>query len=396
MERRQYSLCISCAEDDATPRDCGLDLCGICHMWVTSSLEVTRRMFRLHPLWPDILANKEPELLAKVKEELQELRLNGEDSEESADDLAAPHSEDAWIRYFRWLLGDEHELFKKMQLHVDVRAGAATNGISSVEEIAEDLNDLAVVFMEAREAFVMNSIPNGGDTPFTPEPTTNRLGPHLVRMDIEFFSVDDIPFYHGKGNYANIAELLFDSMNGLDTRALGDRQRISEFRPDRRIRVLRPRTPILKEHVNLLALGYPERRVCNRHRAAMMLWNIRRNANFLIRDANAWARSFHLLRSVIESNPDVELEETGISVRGRSGTRWQIHGSPGVHSSIFRVTSYDADETICIHAPREMRDFPPGDIIVSVVRMLLDDIKTSETVETLVPHMRQPNGGEEE
>jgi len=399
MERRQYSLCISCAEGDATPRDCGLDLCDVCHMWVTSSLELTQRASWRGPLWPHVLVNEEPELLTKVRKELQELQLNERESEgdEFADGLVprseVPLSEDAWLRYFRWLLGDEHELFKKMQVHVSMRAEAASNGSSSVEEIAEDLNAMAAVFTKVRDAF-LSDIPNGGDTPFIPEPTTRMFGTHMVRMDIELFWVDEIPFRHGLGNYHRFAELLFDSMNGLDTRALGDRKSICSLRPD--VRLSRwPKTPIFQEHATLLALEYPERQVCNRHRAALMLWTRRRNMEFMTRDVSAWARSFQLLRSVIESSPDVELEESDISVRGRSGTRWQIHGSPGAHSTIFQVTPYDADEKICIGV-REMRNFPPGDIIVSVVQMLLDDIKTSETVETLVPHMRQPDGDEEE
>ena len=398
------ATCKSCDEKDATPRECGLDLCDVCHIWVTSSLGRTRHLFTVRQsIWQHILAKEEPELLTKVKEELQELRLNEEVLEEGLEEFAddwAPHSEDAWLRYFRWLLGDEHELFKKMKLHVDMRAEAATNGISSVAEIADDLNAMAAVFIDARVTFEneasKNDILREGDTPFIPEPTTRMFGTHLVRMDIDYCMVDGISSYHCRRNQLHLAQFLFDSMNGLDTRAFDWHGWVGyRVEPIRGSRARWPETPILQEHIGLLSKGYPDRRIGDRHRAALVLWHKSRHMEFLTRDVSAWARSFQLLRSVIESSPYVELEDSEISVRGRSGTKWQIHAWRS--NSRFRVTRYDVDEAICIHAARECEGYPMGDIVVSVVQMLLDDINTSETVETLVPHMRQPDGdGEEE
>ena len=399
------ATCISCAEDDAIPRECGLDLCEVCHPWVIPSLRRTGRL----PLWAHILVGQEPDILEKVHEELRELRINGDDDEwphtrsgRELDSDMAPRSDDAWLRYFRWLLGDEHELFNKMQLHVDTRADAVTNGISSVKEITDDLRDMAAVFIEAKVA-LENGFLDVDDTSSIPDSTTRMFGSHQVRMDMEFCRVDGILFYHNRRDLKRLAQFLFDSMNGLDTRGLGIKRSIERAPPlqpsgwtwDSRL----PKIPLMLEHISLLTSEYQDRHIGNRHRAALLLWHHQRNREFMTRDESAWERSFRLLRSVIESNPDVVLEETGISVRGRSGTKWRIDADRRSSMGNLKVIPYHADNArICIVLPAHVRrqDYPLGDIVISFVRMLLDDIKTSEFVETLVPHMRQPNGGEEE
>jgi hypothetical protein len=143
----------------------------------------------------------------------------------------------------------------------------------------------------------------------------------------------------------------------------------------------------------LAAKGEYGRDICDRHRAALLLWAFRSNKEFLSREPVPWGRSFQFLRSVIKPSSDVSLHSNGIDVCGRSGTPWRISAIPGFHGEQFTVSRIGGND-VCVLTREQSRDMPFGDLLSSLVLMLLDDVRTSERVFTLRHHMITNQEGE--
>ena len=100
-------------------------------------------------------------------------------------------------------------------------------------------------------------------------------------------------------------------------------------------------------------------------------------------------RSIQLLNEIISgSAAEVCVEQDTILVIGRLGHFYEIKVGEGAHGSpyvIRHVKSLNPRKThlICIHSGRFHSNLPLGDIIASVVLSLIDDVSTSEKVESL-------------
>ena len=313
-----------------------------------------------------------------------------------------PHCEYNWIAYFRWLLGDDDEALREMEQHVELRDDAEYIGEDSVEQIAGKLLCLVDELEASREILVDSHW--GDEMVLDPDTVVHRFGGHEVEVSSGLFMVDETHFK----NPETVAELLFDSIQELDERGFDERYQIyhsfelenpvlmscySRQRCDDWNRFQLPSIPLLREHISLAAKGEYGRDICDRHRAALLLWAFRSNKEFLSREPVPWGRSFQFLRSVIKPSSDVSLHSNGIDVCGRSGTPWRISATPGFHGEQFSVSRIGGGR-ICVLTREQSRDMPLGDLIASVVLMLLDDVRTSERVFTLRHHMITNQEGE--
>ena len=117
------AMCKSCDEKDATPRECGLDLCVVCHPWVAASLCRTDDL----PRWGAEMLTHDPEILLRTRDAMAEKGLNTG---------GPPLCEYNWIAYFRWLLADDDEALCEMEQHIELRDDAEYIGEDSVEQMA--------------------------------------------------------------------------------------------------------------------------------------------------------------------------------------------------------------------------------------------------------------------
>lgn len=390
MERRQYSLCISCAEDDAILRECGFNLCVVCHPWVAASLCRTNDL----PGWSAELLTYDPEVLVRTRDTMAEKGLNTG---------APPLTDYAWIDYFRWLLSDDDEALREMEQHIELRDDAEYIGEESVEQMAGKLLGLVDEQEASRE--ILDDSHWGDGMVFEPDAVVHRFGGYEVEVSSGLFVVDEKT--HSK-NPETVAELMFDSIQELDERGFEERYQIyhsfelenpvlmsrySRQRCDDWNRFQLPSIPLLREHIWLAAKGEYGRDIGDRHRAALLLWAFRSNKEFLSREPVPWGRSFQFLRSVIKPSSDVSLHSKGIDVYGRSGTPWRISSIPGAHGEQFTVSRIGGED-VCVLTHEQSRDMPFGDLLASLVLMLLDDVRTSERVYTLRHHMITNQEGE--
>jgi len=383
------ATCKSCDEEDATPRECGFDLCVVCHPWVAASLRRTNDL----PGWGAEMLTHDPEILPRTRDAMAGKGLSTG---------GPPHCEYNWIAYFRWLLGDDDEALREMEQHVELRDDAEYIGEDSVEQIAGKLLCLVDEQEASREILVDSHW--GDEMVLDPDPVVLRFGGYEVEVSSGLFMVDETHFK----NPETVAELLFDSIQELDERGFYERYQIyhsfelenpvlmscySRQRCDDWNRFQLPSIPLLREHISLAAKGEYGRDICDRHRAALLLWAFRSNKEFLSRELIPWSRSFQFLRSVIKPSSDVSPHSNGIDVYGRSGTPWRISAIPGFHGEQFTVSRIGGND-VCVLTPQQSRDMPFGDLLSSLVLMLLDDVRTSERVFTLRHHMITNQEGE--
>ena len=380
--------CQSCDEQDTTVRmrECGLALCTVCYPWVRQSLERTSDL----PQWADTLLSVEPDIFQNVKKQLKELPIHDERGRPIATTM--PQADDEWLDYYRWLLGGEHERFKELELHVDMRRDAGSRGISTIEEIEISLTDKLLELQHAEDD---REIQNWDASAMRREPQSIIFGSDVVWVSLDSFNVGDliIRFHFEK----SLAELLFDSMNLLDTRPIDGRY-FSYLKPSGITEMFDlqslPRCPRLREFIHLAATGEFGRRIADSHRSMVLLWLFEPSREYVTRDVIPWSKSFQFLRSVIASSTRANANDVGITVRGDSGTPWRVSPHPGCfmghggdpHGEVF-VVDGPKGNPVCIIGSRESYHMPFGDILAAMVMMLLDDIKTSRIVRTLRPHM---------
>ena len=403
--------CQSCDEQDTTVRmrECGLALCTVCYPWVSQSMERTSDL----NYWADTLVSLEPGTFQNVRKRLEDdpiLRLDMNVPRPGAS-TRMPRFDNEWLEYYCWLLGSEHESFKELELHYDMRSDAGSLGISTVGEIGAYLTDKAHENGLGREA---QNIRNWTDeetewtdeeTECVVEPESLTFGFEVVFVDSESFIVDDYAINHRF--VKPLAELLFDSMNVLDSRAIEERFHV--YQKPKGITKLLPKTrlptcPRLREFINQAAIGGLGPRITDLHRATLLYWLF--TGEYVTRDVIPWSRSFQFLHSVIASSTRVHANDVGITVRGDSGTPWRVSSRLGreriywggnPHGEAFVVHGPGREDPLCIIESRESYGMPLGDILAAVVMMLLDDIKTSRIVGTLQPcmeaHSHRPTRG---
>jgi hypothetical protein len=114
-------------------------------------------------------------------------------------------------------------------------------------------------------------------------------------------------------------------------------------------------------------------------------------------------RALSLLKDVCEGNERLTLSQSGgdIFVQGTSGLFYSVAAGPGAHGARFRVHGGTAlegvkegrGEPLCIHETTGPR-LPVGDVLVTVVLSLIDDLRSSENLGPLHTfigrHMSRP------
>ena len=101
-------------------------------------------------------------------------------------------------------------------------------------------------------------------------------------------------------------------------------------------------------------------------------------------------RALRLLKEVCEGNEKLTLSSGGgdIIVQGTSGLFYSVAAGPGPHGARFRVHGGGCleavrdgrGEPLCIHEERAGPRLPVGDVLVTVVLSLIDDLRSSENL----------------
>jgi len=140
---------------------------------------------------------------------------------------------------------------------------------------------------------------------------------------------------------------------------------------------------------SLIALSFSPASSLNGHLLYSIQYNWTHQKEMITHIAPPLRRSIQLLNEVISGSPgEVYIEQETILVIGRLGHFYEIKVGEGAHGApyiIRHVKSLNPRQTqlICIHSGRFHSNLPLGDIIASVVLSLIDDITTSEKIESL-------------
>jgi hypothetical protein len=154
-----------------------------------------------------------------------------------------------------------------------------------------------------------------------------------------------------------------------------------------------PKAPILRENINRLSEGAFGLDMMNRFRMVLLLWTAHPEREYQTRARKPWAKSFQLLRQIIEENSDrIDVEEGGLIVEGSSGNKYVVEPCYGAYRAhgeeyyVWNLASKDM-QPICIRTTLQSSEMPMGDIIATLVMMLLNDVESARKVDSLVAHM---------
>ena len=140
---------------------------------------------------------------------------------------------------------------------------------------------------------------------------------------------------------------------------------------------------------SLISLSFSPSSSLNGHLLYAIQYNWTHQQDTLTNMESPLRRSIQLLNEVISGSPSqVFIEHDTILVIGRLGHFYEVKVGEGAHGApyiIRHVKSLNPRKTqlICIHSGRFHSNLPLGDIIASVVLSLIDDVTTSEKVESL-------------
>lgn len=140
---------------------------------------------------------------------------------------------------------------------------------------------------------------------------------------------------------------------------------------------------------SLISLSFSPASSLNGHLLYAIQYNWTHQKEILTHIEPPLRRSIQLLYEIISGNPgEVYIEKDTILVVGRLGHFYEIKVGEGAHGApyvIRHIKSLKPRKThlICIHSGKFHSNLPLGDIIASVVLSLIDDITTSEKIESL-------------
>jgi hypothetical protein len=115
---------------------------------------------------------------------------------------------------------------------------------------------------------------------------------------------------------------------------------------------------------------------------------LRPSRSFLVRDENAWTKSFQLLRGIIDSLglKRANIKSDKILIKGDSGTWYSIKPARfATELQWWMVTNAKTGDLICIDILVPHKDLPLGDQLCSVVLALANDGSIVSEVYTLDP-----------
>jgi hypothetical protein len=111
-------------------------------------------------------------------------------------------------------------------------------------------------------------------------------------------------------------------------------------------------------------------------------------------------RALSLLRKTCDESDQLTVPQEGkarIYVEGTSGMFYEVGPGPGAHDARFTVKGAisidnfgeNRSEPLCIHEDGNFKNLPVGDVFVSVVLTLIDDLTSAKKLEPLSNFIRQ-------
>ena len=387
MDKEKIS-CESCNYEIATHRDeAWLALCNICAPWVESSL---RRRGEI-PSWASSFCDSRQDMFYETRKALMKYSKirEGRGHWSRSEGTPFPTTERGWYQFLEYVMGGDYQSARIRIFHgIEIREKAIgySNSVSAIQ------NRLRLV----------------GEN-------TEHLFGHSIRLDGNSIWVNGVLFgpkahdIHCQ-NRRILPQLIFDRYNTLDERTVEEMAYvymrgpwIPLVRDTTNARV--PTSFALREEICRIADGAYGGGPSDRIRSALLLWSTAVEREFLTCPRSAWARSFQWIREISQDFSDeVEIAENGIYVTGSSKNLYRISPAPPdgrtdrfevcriIHreepnSSELSVGD-EGDDTapICIHSMTSNEEDlarPLGDVIVSLILALRDDIQTAERIPQL-------------
>ena len=391
--------------------------CSLCTPWVISSID------RLGEIagWANDLFDDGENKVRELRRELTQLMRTEFPGASWGPAFArgdgtfngGPENDVAWLQVFTWLLGDDHDVVLQIKHHLNYRYWPddwSTDDCGSLDTVDSIKHQLELLMEDAPPTYAdddeMNMV-------IDISPDLMIAGHEVAVLDDRIW-VDKVLFHNTAldvhcHNRLILPQLMFDTVHGLDNRPIEERAYLYSTGPwVRLLRMLRrtsvPKAPILRENINRLSEGAFGRDLMNRFRMVLLLWTAHPEREYQTRARKPWAKSFQLLRQIIEENSDrIDVEEGGLIVEGSSGNKYSIepcYGAYRAHGEEYRVWNlstlhyhhlhYHQERdmpAICILTTQQSSGMPMGDIIATLVMMLLNDVESARKVVTLVAHM---------
>ncbi|MBA87407.1 MAG: hypothetical protein CMB29_05025 [Euryarchaeota archaeon] len=153
-----------------------------------------------------------------------------------------------------------------------------------------------------------------------------------------------------------------------------------------------PKSPEFCRQIYCLAKGYHGKNLQCLMLAAIHRWrrNLSPSHHFLVRDDQIWARSFQLLKSIIDSlgKRRAVIDIGVIKVKGDSGKWYSIQPATfKTFSQYWQVATLPEGKLICIDIQQQHEKMPIGDQLASVVLALANDRLMDREIHTLSPEL---------
>ena len=153
-----------------------------------------------------------------------------------------------------------------------------------------------------------------------------------------------------------------------------------------------PKSPEFCRQIYCLAKGYHGKNLQCLMLAAIHRWrrNLSPSHHFLVRDDQIWARSFQLLKSIIDSlgKRRAVIDIGVIKIKGDSGKWYSIQPATfKTFSQYWQVATLPEGKLICIDIQQQHEKMPIGDQLASVVLALANDRLMDREIHTLSPEL---------
>ena len=381
----------------------GTTLCDICEPWVGYSRARTSKF----PEWAKTLVHDEPDLIEETRTALERIvdqnhlarwgprGLNGRQHHPHLSTHMGPHNDWAWLEFIEWCVGQGHPDIIHGFNHAEAREGDdwMSGNLHTVDAITDCFRRVRDEMAESNNAFCFTS-----EEGFI-YAESHSIGDHEIIIHESTILVDGVEFGDKSGeNYwldpEILPELLFDSVNGLDTRPIDYRAELYSLNTQclqfigHVGNICTPIIPYIRELVNRISHGDFEIEAARRFHAALILWSSHPEREFHTCSRGPWAKSFTLVREIVSEIPsEVRIDHDGLLVEGTSGNLYRI-SPPSAKGWIYdgfevRKASRVSEEVsspICIHALGHASHMPMGDIIATLILMLRDDIESAKVI----------------
>ena len=354
-----------------------LTLCEVCTPWVKPSLE--KAYTSISGINID-----DPVLFSRM---IRKLR-----------DFEEPQNELEWFALFQKLHPRKASILDTIDLNLDIRK----NDVMSYEAAKKKLNEFVDFSNEGfRDKDFQYRQMMGLQLPER-APRNIRIGLHELNYDhiTRIAKIDGKDFFERGCGFLNnlncsiLHELIYDSIHCLSPDPLHVRMdNFSIILPIIEQLGLEypPRTPFILEYILQLKSGRHGKILQYKLLALLQLWqhqDVYANS-FITRDEEPWARSFQLLRNVVEGVSNARFIPTGIEVIGSSRAIYTIEQT--AYTSVVQrwMVKRNMHETICIEIREEFSKLPLGDQLATLVHSLSDDLGTMHLIETLEDSIRR-------